>query len=162
MTAPTAAPPRRLLVGAVLLGLSGCARWLVAPPPAHLYRLTLKSTFPPNLPHVTAQLLVDMPIAPAGLDTTRIALIRSPVSLDYFADSEWTDRVPPMVQSALVLSFAKSGAIVAIDRELIGLRADFVLKPEIPTFRGRIRQRATCRRKSGSRSTSSWSRCPSA
>ena len=134
MTGPTAVLPRRLLLAVGLLGLSGCPRWLVSPPPAHLYRLTPKSTFPPNLPRVTAQLLVDMPIAPAGLDTTRITLSRSPVSLDYFADSEWTDRVPPMVKSALVLSFAKSGAIVAIDRESIGLRADFLLKPEIRHF----------------------------
>jgi cholesterol transport system auxiliary component len=86
------------------------------------------------LPHPAAQLLVDVPLAPAGLDTSRIALSRSAVSIDYFADSEWTDRVPLMVQTALLASFENSKAITAIDRESVGLRADFILKTEIRHF----------------------------
>ncbi len=80
------------------------------------------------------QLLIDLPLSPAGLDTARIALTRSAVSIDYFADSEWTDRAPLLVQTALVQSFENSGAITAIDRESVGLRADFILKPEIRHF----------------------------
>ena len=83
---------------------------------------------------MTAQLLVDLPQAPAGIDTTRIALTRAPFSLDYYADSEWTDRVSALVQTALLASFENSKAITAIDRESIGLRADFILKTEIRHF----------------------------
>ena len=64
----------------------------------------------------------------------QIALSRSAVSIDYFADSEWTERVPLLVQTALLQSFENSGAIAAIDRESIGLRADFILKIEIRHF----------------------------
>ena len=122
------------LTGVVMLALAGCASLIVATPPGHLYRLSADHAYPATLPHVTAQLLVDLPQAPAGIDTTRIALSKSPLSLDYYADSEWTDRVPAMVETALLASFENSEAVTAIDRELTGLRADFTLKTEIRHF----------------------------
>jgi len=134
MMEPAARLSRRWLLGAASLALTGCASLLGLGPAPHLYRVTLKSTYPVNLPHLSGQLLVDVPSAPAGLDTARIALSRSAVSIDYFADSEWIDRVPLMVQTALLDSFESSGAITAIDREAIGLRADLILKTDIRHF----------------------------
>jgi cholesterol transport system auxiliary component len=134
MKSPPARISRRLTPLAAALVLAGCARMFVAPPPKYLFRLTPKSTFPPNLPHVGAQLLIDLPNAPAALDRRRIALAKSPISLDYFADAEWTDDVTALVQSALVTSFEISGAISAIDRESLGLRADFILSSAIRHF----------------------------
>jgi cholesterol transport system auxiliary component len=125
---------RRWLAGVTVLTLAGCASLIVATPPGHLYRLSADGAFPATLPRVTAQLLVDLPQAPAGIDTTRVALSNSPLSLDYYADSEWTDRAPALVQSALLASFENSKSITAIDRESTGLRADFVLKTEIRHF----------------------------
>ena len=128
-------PARRLLRGVVpvvvLFMFSGC---LGGSGPANLYRVTPASGFPSNLPHRSVQLLIDLPLAPAGLDTTRIALTRSAVSVDYFADSEWTDRVPPLVRTVLLASFENSRAIEAIGRESAELRADFILDPEIRHF----------------------------
>ena len=63
---------------------------------------------------------------------------------------EWTDRVSALVQTALLASFENSKAITAIDRESIGLRADFILKTENPPFRGRRRRKAL-RQRYGSR-----------
>jgi len=134
MMEPAARLSRRWLLGAPSLALTGCASLLGLGPAPHLYRVTLKSTYPVNLPHLSGQLLVDVPSAPAGLDTARIALSRSAVSIDYFADSEWIDRVPLMVQTGLLDSFESSGAITAIDREAIGLRADLILKTDIRHF----------------------------
>jgi cholesterol transport system auxiliary component len=134
MSTPTARISRRWLAGAMAVLFPGCASLLGLPPSPHLYRVTPKSTYPANLPHMPTQILVDVPIAPAGLDASRIALSRSPISIDYFADSEWTERVPLLVQTALLESFENSGAIAAIDRESIGLRADFILKTEIRHF----------------------------
>jgi cholesterol transport system auxiliary component len=125
---------RRLVLSVFVLAIAGCSGLLGGGAPTHLYRLTPKSTYPPNLPHRSVQLLVDVPLAPAGLDTSRIALSRSPVSIDYFADSEWTDRAPLLVQTAILQSFENSKAITAIDRESVGLRADFILKSEIRHF----------------------------
>ena len=125
---------RRLMAALGLaIGLAGCAS-LLTDPPKPLYQITPKSTFPAGLPHIGGQLLVDVPLAPGGLDTRRIALTRSPVSLDYFADGEWTDPAPRLVQTALLESFENSHTVTALDRETIGLGADFVLKSELRHF----------------------------
>jgi cholesterol transport system auxiliary component len=123
---------RRAAAFAAAALLAGCS--LLAGPPPHLYRLTPKTTFPPDLPHSSVQLLVDTPLASGGLDTRRIALSRAPVSIDYFADSDWTDPVSAIVQVALLESFESSRAITALDRDSAALRADFVLKTEIRHF----------------------------
>jgi cholesterol transport system auxiliary component len=99
-----------------------------------LYVLTRKTTFPPDLPRVTPQLLVDVPFAPAQIDTTRIALSRSPTTLDYFADAAWGDRAPAMVQALFIESFEATGKIVGVSRDEAGLRADYVLMPELRRF----------------------------
>jgi cholesterol transport system auxiliary component len=134
MTRPTARLSRRFVPSFLILTLAGCSGLFGGGDAPHLYRLTPKSTYPPNLPHRSVQLLINEPLAPAGLDKSRIALSRSPVSIDYFADSEWTDRAPLLVQTAILQSFENSKAITAIDRESVGLRADFILDPEIRHF----------------------------
>lgn len=125
---------RRSLAGVAVLTLAGCASLFVATPPGHLYRLTAGRGYPADLPRLRGVLLVDTPQAPAGIDTARIALSRSPVSLDYYADAEWTDRVPALVQGAMLASFENSGAITAIDRDAMELKADFTLQSEIRHF----------------------------
>jgi cholesterol transport system auxiliary component len=134
MIGPAPSLSRRWLPSVLILALAGCSGMLGGGTPAHLYRVTPKSNYPPNLPHRSIQLLIDVPLSPAGLDTARIALTRSAVSIDYFAESEWTDRAPLLVQTALVESFENSRAVTAIDRESVGLRADFILKSEIRHF----------------------------
>ena len=134
MTVVASRLSRRLAPIVTLLALAGCSGLLGGSAPAHLYRLTPKASFPANLPRRSVQLLIDVPVAPAGLDSSQIALTRSPVSIDYFADSEWTDRAPLLVQTALLESFENSNAINAIDRESVGLDANFILKTEIRHF----------------------------
>ena len=130
---PASPLSRRLVPTVLVLALAGCSGLLGGSAP-HLYRVTPKSTYPPNLPHRSVQLLIDAPLTPAGLDTSRIALTRSAVSIDYFADSEWTERAPLLVQTALLQSFENSKAINAIDRESVGLRSDFILRTELRHF----------------------------
>lgn len=134
MNAPFRRISRRSLAGAAVLALAGCASLFVAGAPGHLYRLTAADAFPPNLPVVKSQLVVDLPQAPAGIDSSRIALSRSPLSIDYYADAEWTDRVPAMVQTVLLESFENSKAITAVDRASAGSRPDVVLESEIRHF----------------------------
>ena len=114
--------------------LAGCGGLLSDAPKRQIYRTSPNFAFAAPLPHVAAQLLVALPTAPAGLDTARIALSRAPVTLDYFADAEWTDRAPFLVQSALVDGFEKSGATQAVGPESLGVRADFVLETAIGDF----------------------------
>jgi cholesterol transport system auxiliary component len=120
--------------GALLaLALAGCAGLLVGEPP-QLYVLSPKSTFEDSLPRVDWQLIVELPVAAAGLNTTRIAISRTPLTMDYYARAHWTDRAPVLVQTLLVESFENTGKIVSVGRESIGLRSDYVLKTELREF----------------------------
>jgi cholesterol transport system auxiliary component len=131
---PQRFPLRLIAILSLAPLLAGCGGLLTDAPKRSLYRVTPAPTFAAGLPRVTAQLLIAAPTAPAGLDTARIALSRTPVSLDYFADAEWTDRVPFLVQTALVEGFEKSAAVPAVGPDSGGLRADFVIETAIGDF----------------------------
>lgn len=125
---------RAFLAGTSAL-LAGCSGLLPGSGEApQIYVLTPKTTFAPDLPKVNWQLLVDVPIAPAEIDNDRIVLQRTPYTVDKFANAAWPDRAPVMVQSLMVQSFESTGKIIAIARESVGLRADYVLKPELRKF----------------------------
>jgi cholesterol transport system auxiliary component len=124
-----------LAVAALALVLAGCSGVLPGSgEPARMYTLTPKTTFSPDLPRVTWQLTIDRPISEAGLDTTRIALRHSPVTLEYFARAEWVDRAPIIVQKLLVESFEATGKIVAVARQSVSLRSDYNLLCELREF----------------------------
>ncbi len=130
---------RRLLkaaTGIALAALAGACTPVfpgMGPPP-RLFVLTPKSVFPDSLETVDWQLVVEPPRAPAGLTTTRIALQREAVELEYYARANWADLAPDMVQTLVLESFENSGRIVAVGRESLGLRADYVLKLELREF----------------------------
>ena len=113
--------------------LAGCAL-LQAADPQDLYTVTPKSTFEPDLPAVYWQLTVEAPAAAANLNTGRIALAMTPTSSDYYAKAAWTDRAPLMVQTRIVDSFENTRKIVAVARESIGIRANYVLQPDLRNF----------------------------
>ena len=113
--------------------LAGCAL-LEAPEQQDLYTVTPKSTFDPDLPSVYWQLAVEAPAAAANLNTGRIALALTPTSSDYYAKAAWTDRAPLMVQTRIVDSFENTKKIVAVARESIGIRSNYVLQPDLRNF----------------------------
>lgn len=131
----------RSLAAAPLAGFAAACETIVpgqGPPPI-LYRLTPKSTFSPEVPVVTWQLILEQPLANAGLNTTRIALWPNPTNLEYYARASWTDRAPDMIQTLMIESFENSDKIVSVGRESVGLRADFVLKSELREFQADYR-----------------------
>lgn len=123
------------LVSACSLELPGSG----APP--RMYVLTPKSTFPKDLPTVDWQLLVEVPQSPAGVNTARVALRDSPIEMRYFELANWTDLAPKMIQTLIVESFENSHHIVAVGREAIGLRADYVLKTDLREFQAEYSER---------------------
>ena len=132
-----AAPTRRgILVGGATLTLAGCGGGLIGPPsPApQIYVLHPQFGAIADAPAVAWQLVVATPIAPGSFDTDRIALERAPNVMDYYANSQWPDRLPLVLQSLLVEAFEKSGKIRAVGRETEGLRADYILETEIRDF----------------------------
>jgi len=102
--------------------------------PPRIFVLSPKSTFDENIPVVDWQLLIDAPIAAAGLNTSRIALRQSQIELEYYANAAWTDAAPKMIQRLVIESFENSGKIVSVGRQAVGLRADFILATELREF----------------------------
>jgi cholesterol transport system auxiliary component len=109
---------------------------LKGPPIPQLY--VLRPQLPSSAgPQVSWRLSIAAPDAVASLDTPRIALTRSPTTMDYFANAAWTDRVPLLLQRQLIQAFDASGRIVSVDRDTSGLEADYVLQTEIREFQAR-------------------------
>lgn len=121
-------------LGGCAVSLWGCGVLPDVKTPTDLYTLSPKSTFDAALPDVYWQLVVETPIAPASLNTGRIAVAPTPLATDYYATSAWTDRAPLMVQTLLIESFENSRHIVAVGRESVGLRANYVLQSELRHF----------------------------
>lgn len=94
----------------LLLGTAACAA--INPTAPSLYTLTPRPALDASIPRADWQLLVETPVAGGGIDTPRIAVARSPTSLDYFADVSWADRAPAMIQGLIVQSFEDSDRIV--------------------------------------------------
>lgn len=123
-----------LMLGAGV-GLAGCGGLLPqVNEPVPLYTLSAVTEFGQSLPKVHWQLVVGTPVASADLDTTRIALTRSPGVVEYFAKGAWADNAPVLLQTKLIESFEASGSIVAIGRDATGLKPDYVLQSELRDF----------------------------
>ncbi|MGH6989349.1 MAG: ABC-type transport auxiliary lipoprotein family protein [Stellaceae bacterium] len=128
-------PTRRALVAALALLPAGCSGILGGGgPPPSLYALTALDRFPRDWPKVRLQLLVDRPSASAALDTKRIALRRNELSFNYFANADWADSVPSMVQALLVDSLQRSGHATAVSRDTMAIRGDVELRIDMRHF----------------------------
>jgi len=114
--------------------LPGCGLLPEVSVPVQLYTVTPKTSYPETLEAVDWQLVVEMPNAATSLDTPRIALQRTPFTLEYYAGSAWTDNAPLMVQTLLIESFESTRSITAVGREGAGLRPDYVLKTDLREF----------------------------
>lgn len=130
--------PRRLFViGSGSLLLAGCGGKLldIGPPePGPVYSVLPK--FPAGQgAKVSWALSILQPSASPGLDSERIALIQPDGTLDFYAKVSYPDRLPPMVQQALLNGFEASGRIDAVAREQDALHADYNLVTEIKDFR---------------------------
>ena len=129
----TLSPPRHLAIAIAILGLGACAS-MVGEKPRPLYRLMAPADIGANLPRTKAQIVVDSPYAPEGLELRRIAVVRASNGLDYLADGDWADRTPNMLRAVLVEAFENSKAVAAVGPDTLDLRADFEIDGDLRHF----------------------------
>jgi cholesterol transport system auxiliary component len=130
-----------LMLGAIALAFAACSGILPAAAPApKLYTLTAPPEAPggPAKPGTT-QLLVQAPQAPAALDTVRIALSHSPTNVEYYADANWADYAPLMLQALLIESLERGGGFAAVARSSVPLRGDVIVLTELRHFEAQYR-----------------------
>ncbi len=119
-----------------MAGCTGLGTLQQASKPNDLYLLSPKSTFSPSLPRVQRQIVVEEPTATAAVNTDQIAVQPTPLQVQYLARARWVDRAPLIVQTLLVESFENSGKVAAVGRSTVGLRADYVIVPDLREFQG--------------------------
>jgi cholesterol transport system auxiliary component len=115
-------------------GLAGCGLVPDVNKPLTLYTVKPKLSLAEQPAKVGWQLVVAEPSAERDIDTTRIALSRTPNVIEYFADGNWSDTAPKMVQAKMIEAFESTNAIVAVGRDAAGLRADYILQSDLRDF----------------------------
>jgi cholesterol transport system auxiliary component len=127
---------RELLAGLLMVSLLP-AIWacgLGGGPPPRQYTVSPVTGFPQGLRPVAWSLVVDEPTAPHQLDTSRIALMKGPFQVEYYAEVEWTDNAPAMVQLLLIQSFQNTGRLPVVASTHQTLSTDFLLLSNLPKF----------------------------
>ncbi|WP_327624635.1 ABC-type transport auxiliary lipoprotein family protein [Aurantimonas sp. A3-2-R12] len=119
-----------VLIALLTLGLSACVT--SAPPD------TFEISAPPLVPNVAgrtrAQILIPEPTAIKTLDSEKIVVKPTPYSVEYLANSQWSDRLPRMVQLRLLQAFENSGRVGAVGVPGQGLAIDYQLVMEVRKF----------------------------
>ncbi|WP_420583952.1 ABC-type transport auxiliary lipoprotein family protein [Ruegeria sp.] len=119
-------------------GCTGLGTLRQASQPNDLYLLTPKSTFSTSLPRIQKQIVVQEPTATAAVNTDQIAIQPTPLQVQYLPRARWVDRAPLIVQALLVESYENSGKVAAVGRSTVGLRADYVIVPDLREFQGLV------------------------
>ena len=132
---------RMLLIAGSSMALTACGSLdkLVGPPDApqiYALRPALSPAQPPGS-KVGWALTIQKPSAAGNLDSARIALARNGMQLDYYANAAWPDRLPDLVQTALLAGFEASGRIDAVSRDEDALLSDYQLSTELRDFEAR-------------------------
>lgn len=129
---------RTLVVATAGLGAAACNPiGDLAPPAPDLYFLSPVRIDASGLAAAPGPLIIDRPLAPASVDTARIALVSAPRRLEFFAGVNWIDNAPAVVHDLMIESFDLTGKATPIARDTTGLRARFTLRPELRRFHAR-------------------------
>jgi cholesterol transport system auxiliary component len=133
---------RLFLIGVSSFALSACSGNLLGPPDAGpIYMVAPKfPAAPAGGEKVKWALAILRPDTAAGLDTDRIALTQPDGTMDYYAKATYPDRLPTIVQQALLDGFESSGRMDAVAREEDALHTDYNLAVEIKDFAAHYNQ----------------------
>ncbi len=124
---------RRALLLAPLLAvaLAGCA----GAPKNDTFDLSVSSATVMQGPSLkNRQLLIADPTALKALDSENIVVRLSGSEVQYLGNSQWSDRLPRMVQSKLVEAFEDTGKLGGVGRPGQGLAIDYQVVSDIRAF----------------------------
>lgn len=126
-----------LLLAFGLAVLSGCAGGFGGSTPPDTYGLSAA-------PAVTGraaprrQVLIAEPIALKALDSEQIVIRPTPSAIEYLANSQWSDRLPKIIQDKLVQAFENSGRVGGVGRPGEGLAIDYQIATAVRAFEIRV------------------------
>ncbi|KAA0972752.1 ABC transporter [Aureimonas fodinaquatilis] len=119
------------ILAAVALSLSACAS--LTPPP-QTFDLNPPTRAVAGTRVANIQVLVPEPTTNSTLDSERIVVMPSTQTVEYLGGSQWSDRLPRLVQLQLVQAFQNSGRVAAVGIPGQGLAIDYQVVIEIRHF----------------------------
>lgn len=122
-------------LAALVLALFGAGCSLIAPEgsPAQMYTLSPQLPAAVGEPAVSRQITVAFPQMSPALATARIALTHGN-TFDYYADAQWPDATPGLLQGLMVHALESSGALGKVAKDTEGIRSDAVVQAEVEAF----------------------------
>ncbi|MCW4114399.1 ABC-type transport auxiliary lipoprotein family protein [Aurantimonas sp. MSK8Z-1] len=122
---------RSALFAALAIGLCSCAS-LSTPPDT--YEISAPEIAAAQKGATRAQLLIAEPTAIKTLDSDHIVVKPTPYTVEFLGNSQWSDRLPRMVQLRLVQAFENTGRVGAVGVPGQGLAIDWQIVTEIRQF----------------------------
>lgn len=119
------------IVGLTAVLLSACASFSTPP---QTFDLAAPGGSPTGQQGRSTQLLIPEPTAVRTLDAQQIAIQPAPLTLEYLAQAQWTDRLPRLVQLRLLQAFQNTGRTGAVGVPGQGLAIDYQIVTEIRRF----------------------------
>jgi cholesterol transport system auxiliary component len=102
-----------------------------ANPAAPRYLLEPVAYEQPAATPVEWSLIIEDPVSTRVYDTTKMALVREPGRVEFYANGEWADRAPRLVQTALIRSYENSGRILGVGDRISLPGGTFALQTDI-------------------------------
>lgn len=124
---------RILALGFTAAALTGCAGLPFGRTPPDTFDLTAPARVE-GPQSVRRQLLITEPTALKALDSDKVVVRTSPSAIQYLSNSQWSDRLPNIVQAKLIQAFEDSGRVGGVGRPGDGLAIDFRILTDIRAF----------------------------
>jgi cholesterol transport system auxiliary component len=129
---------RSLTACGVLCGLllAACSGFKSSEPAvqSYLLRPALPARLASAAPASDATLTVMLPVATAGLEGERIALIQGGQRLDWYRDARWSGELPLLVQTSIIDALRAGGRFAAVQSEDAPFGSTYLLEVEIRHF----------------------------
>lgn len=123
-----------LLASVVAVALTGCAGLGPQQATSDTYQLSALQSVESRAVRSGTQILVPEPAALKALDSENIVVRPDTITLQYLAESQWSDRLPRLVQSRLAGALEASDRFEGVGLPGQGLAIDFQLVTDIREF----------------------------
>lgn len=121
---------KSILAGFLALAVASCASAV----PPDTFEIAAPKAIKASTGRSRAQVLIPPPTALMTLDSQNIVVKPSPFTVEYLGNSQWSDKLPRMVQLRLLQAFENTGRIGAVGVPGQGLAIDYQLLLEIRKF----------------------------
>ena len=121
-------------VAALPFALAGCAAVTGVLPSADTYELGVPTIDSARPVRRGTQILIAEPQALKALDSQNVVVQTDSLTIRYLGKSQWSDRLPRLVQMRLAQAFQNSGRFTGVGLPGQGLAIDYQIITEIRAF----------------------------